>query len=70
MLSYVKGILYISCINKNKNIMRPSQEQIKNILVAKGYSVSVDSRVWRLSNSGTWQEVRTLEEANNLESKK
>jgi len=46
--------------------MTTSKQQIKELLKSKGYTVSMDSRVWILSISGTWIEVKSLEEANKL----
>ena len=53
--------------NKNFKIMTTTlKEEIINVLKSKGYTVSVDTRVWILSTSGTWREVRSIEEANKL----
>lgn len=47
-----------------KDMETATKEKMREILKSKGYTVSVDSRVWVLSYLGTWQEVRTLDQAN------
>jgi len=60
------NVIYLHSTNNKqlKDMETATKEKMREILKSKGYTVSVDSRVWVLSYLGTWQEVRTLDQAN------